>query len=59
MGQIDLEKDLVEARAILDGESLMLVELRHLRAVWVHHEDSIIQAALKTARTHDEILAID
>lgn len=56
---INLEQDLREARAILEGKSLMLVELRHLRAVWLHHEDSIIQAALKTARTHDEILAIE
>lgn len=56
---INLEQDLVEARAILEGKSLMLVELRHLRAVWIHHEDCLIQAAMKNARVHDEILALE
>lgn len=56
---IDLEQDLREARAILEGKSLMLVELRHLRAVWIHHEDCLIQAAMKNARVQDEILALE
>lgn len=56
---IDLEKDLLEARAILAGESLLLPEVRHLRAVWIHHEDTLIQAAMKVARVHDEIIGLE
>ncbi len=55
---IDLDKDLEEARAILEGRSLMLPELRHLKALQLHHEDSLIVLALKAARFHDEIMGM-
>jgi hypothetical protein len=53
---IDLDRDLDEARAILEGRTAMLPELRHLRALQVHHEDSLIVIALKIAKLHDDVM---
>lgn len=55
---IDLDKDLSEARDILEGRTLMLVELRHLRALQLYHEDAIIQIAMKLAKVHDWVMEI-
>ena len=55
---IDLDRDLTEARDILEGNTMMIPTLRHLRALQLHHEDSIIQLAMKLARLHDEVMEI-
>lgn len=55
---IDLDKDLAEARDILEARSLMLPELRHLKALQLHHEDSLIAIAMKLSRLHGEVLGI-
>lgn len=53
---VDLDKDLEEARAILEGRTMMMPELRHLKALQIHHEDSLIVLAMKAAKFHDEIM---
>lgn len=55
---IDLDRDLEEARAILEGRSMLLCEVRHLRALQRAHEDAIIQIAMKLARMHDEVMEV-
>ena len=57
MTMTDLAHDLAEARAILEGRSLMLCELRHLRALQMHHDDTLIQIALKVAALHDVVMS--
>jgi len=53
---IDLDQDLDEARAILEGRTLRLPEVRHLKALQNHFDDTLIQLALKAARLHDMIM---
>ena len=55
---IDVEKDLAEAREILEGRTMKQPTLAHLRALQLHHEDLIIQIAMKLARVHDEVMAL-
>jgi len=55
---IQLEKDLEEARAILDGNTMLLCEVRHLRALQIHHEDSLINIANKLGLLHEYIFDI-
>lgn len=55
---IQLEKDLVEAREILEGVTAMLPEIRHLRALQIHHEDSLINVANKLGQLHEDIFNI-
>lgn len=54
---IDLERDLEEAKDILEGRTRLLPEVRHLKALQNHHDDTLIFLALKTARLHDEIMS--
>jgi hypothetical protein len=56
---IDLDKDLIEARAIMEGRSMMQPTVAHLRALQIHHEDSLIVLAMKAAKFHDEIMAAE
>jgi len=56
---IDLERDLIEAREIFEGRTLMIPEIRHLKAMQNHFDDSLIVLALKAARLHDDIMAAD
>ena len=55
---IDLDRDLEEARAILEGRSMMQPTVAHLRALQVHFEDTLIVLAMKAAKFHDDIMAI-
>ena len=54
---IDLDQDLSEARAIIEGRTMLLPELRHLRALQNHHDDTLIQIALKVAALHDVVMS--
>jgi hypothetical protein len=56
---IQLEKDLEEARLLLDGSTSLLCELRHLRALQLHHEDSIIGIANKLGLLHEAVMGIE
>jgi len=53
---IDIEKDLAEAQQILHGDTLLLCEVRHLRALQLDHEDAIIRIAMKLARLHNDVM---
>lgn len=53
---IDLERDLEEAKEILEGRSMKQPTIAHLKALQNHHDDTLIFLALKTARLHDEIM---
>ena len=55
----DLDTDLAEARAILEGRTARLPEVRHLRAMQIHHEDTLIVLAMKAAKLHDEIMGTE
>lgn len=55
---IDLDRDLQEARDILEGRSMKQATIAHLRAMQRHHEDIIIQMAMKIARLHDEVFEL-
>jgi len=52
----DLAQDYADAKAILEGRSGMLPTLAHLRSLQLHHEDVLIQIALKIGRLHDEVM---
>ncbi len=56
---IELDQDLVEARAILEGRTLLQPTVAHLRALQVHHEDSLIVVALLMAKLHDQVLNME
>ena len=56
---IDLERDLIEAREILEGRTLMQPTIGHLRALQNYHDDSLIVLALKAARLHDDIMGAE
>jgi hypothetical protein len=53
---IDVNKDLLDARAILEGRTLLQPTVAHLRALQIAHEDAIIQIALKLANLHDTVM---
>lgn len=53
---IEVDKNLMEARDILEGKTALLPEVRHLRALQVHHEDSQIVIALLLAKLHDQVM---
>lgn len=52
---IDLDKDLAEARDILEGRSMKHPTIFHLRAMQIHHEDTLISMANKLGLLHEEI----
>jgi hypothetical protein len=56
---IDLNQDLLDARAILEGRTLMQPTVAHLRALQVHHEDSQIVIALLLAKLHDQVMEME
>jgi hypothetical protein len=53
---IDLNQDLLDARAILEGRTLLQPTVAHLRALQVHHEDSQIVIAMLLAKLHDQVM---
>ena len=55
---VDLEKDLEEARDILEGRTLKQPTLAHLKAMQCHHEDTLIQISMKLAQTHDWVMEL-
>jgi hypothetical protein len=56
---IQLDKDLAEAREILEGRSLLLPTVAHLRAMQIYHEDSIIGIANKLGLLHEAVMGIE
>lgn len=57
MDAINLDKDLAEAKDILEGRTLKQPTVAHLRAMQNHHDDSLIVLALEAAKLHDKIMA--
>lgn len=55
---IDLEQDLQDARDILEGRSMKQPTLAMLRALQIHHEDTLIVIALKVAKMHDDVMGM-
>lgn len=52
----DLGQDYLEALSIIQGTSMMLPEVRHLKALDSYREDQLVKISLKVLKLHGEIM---